>query len=296
MDAEWVEGCLMLPSTNLSGRHGLPYLGSHNAFLVGDAINKPTDRARLPEVLDTSGATPLPEGFVIGGRGGATYGHWLLDFVPQILTAQKVTRRLGLDAPIIVINYTPFGRRLLKFMGLDDRCFFVPRDQMLQVERLYCPLITKVGHRYCIEVLKDSYAHLLALSEPGRNAAKREGLRKILIGRRKPPFCNNFDALRAALEPKGFTVVYPEDFHYRKQFQIFHNASVIVGEDGSAMHNAGFCRPGTPLIVFSRADKVNFWHAPVAQAAGLPLHYLQSRMLEDGERYDAPIQDILNAI
>lgn len=327
--SEWVEGCLLLPETNLSGRHGLPYLTSRDMFLLGDGLNKPSERygtseqpgtaspARPPHVLgaagrargtrqvenyrklerpDTSGATRLDRAFVIGGRGAATYGHWLLDFVPQLLTAQKTADRQGIEAPIVVINITPFAKRLLRFMGLAENCIFPVRDEMLQIGQVYFPLITKLRRRYCISTLRQSYAHLLDLSAGAGKAAARMGHDKLLIARRKPPFCSNFDALREKLEPKGFTVLYPEQFHYKKQYQIFHNATVVVGEDGSAMHNAGFCRPGTPFIVFSRADKVNWWHGPVSQAAGLPLRYLQSRMHDDGTHYDAPIEEILNLV
>jgi capsular polysaccharide biosynthesis protein len=101
--------------------------------------------------------------------------------------------------------------------------------------------------------------------------------------------------VRAALEPRGFTVVHPEDHHYRKQFEMFRQADIVVGEDGSAMHNAGFCRKDTPLVVWSRADKVNWWHGPVSLAADLPLTYLHSRTGETGS-YEAPVADILNAI
>lgn len=324
--AEWVEGCLLLPETNLSGRHGLPYLPARDLFLLGDGLNKhpdhygfgarpsdadaaperpsdlpgirrgarPIERYRALTPPDPSGATRLDAAFVIGGRGAATYGHWLLDFVPQILTALDTGRALGLDVPIVVINITPFARRLLRFLGLEDRCYFTQRDEMVQVERLYFPLITKLRSRYCLTTLRRGYGHLLDLSYQPKGQPKRPGTAKILVARRKPPYCRNFDALRAALEPQGFEVLYPEDYHYRKQYRLFERAAVVVGEDGSALHNAGFCRPGTPLVVFSRGDKVNYWHAPVSQAAGLPLTYLQSQC--EGDSYDAPIADILQAL
>ena len=323
---DWVEGCLMLPETILFGRHGLPYIPSLDRFLLGDGLNKPVERYGAPDsagpaaaavdqgaptriggmrpierfrtldVPDPSGATRLDRAFVIAGRGAATYGHWLLDFVPQLLTALKTAERLGIDAPILVINVTPFGKRLLKFLGVHDRCRFAERDEMFRIGRLYFPLITKLRRRYCIGTLRESYGHLLGLSESARASVRRAGYDKILIARRRPPFCGNFDALRAALEPRGFRVLHPEQFHYRKQFQLFNNASIVVGEDGSAMHNAGFCRPGTPLVVWSRADKANFWHGPVSQAAGLPLYYLQSSIAEDGAQYDAPVDEILQIV
>jgi capsular polysaccharide biosynthesis protein len=101
--------------------------------------------------------------------------------------------------------------------------------------------------------------------------------------------------VRATLEPRGFTVLHPEDHTYKKQFEIFRQAEIVVGEDGSAMHNAGFCRPDTPLVVWSRADKVNWWHGPVSLAADLPLTYLQSNLGEGGA-YEAPVADILAAL
>jgi len=54
-----------------------------------------------------------------------------------------IERRLGATPPILVANYTPFGRRLLSFLGLDARCIFVPRDQPVRIEEMWLPLITK---------------------------------------------------------------------------------------------------------------------------------------------------------
>jgi len=296
--AEWVEGALVLPRTRLSGRHGLPWLPEQDRFVIGDAMNKLKEQTTFPDdpaALDMAGALRLDEAIFLGGRGGATYGHWLLDFVPQIRTALATADRLGSRAPIVVINYTPFGKRLLRFLGLFDRCVFTRRDQPVEAGGLIFPLITKLGRRYSIEVLRDSYADVLERTGEAAGAAQRQAGRRLLIARRRSPVCSNFDALARALEPRGFQVLYPEEHPYRLQFQMFHQAEVVVGEDGSAMHNAGFCRPGTPLIVFSRGDKVNWWHGPVAQSAGLQLHYLASP--PDGAGgYAAPVEEILRLV
>ena len=291
--SDWVSGSLILPETTLTGRHGLPYVHALDSFVLGDALNKRVANTAIPDHVDPAGATRLDTAFFIGGRGGATYGHWLLDFVPQVLTARDTARRTGITGPFLVVNHTPFGKRLLKYIGIADDCVFARRDEAFHVDRLVMPLITKLKRRYAIDCLRRGYAHMLACGgAEGHAAARGAGMRKLLIARRRAPVCANFDAVRAALTARGFDVLFPEDDPFSKQFNLFREADVVVGEDGSAMHNAGFCRPGTPLIVWSRADKVNWWHGQVSLAADLPLHYLQSHLRDDGG-YDAPLDDIL---
>lgn len=252
---------------------------------------------KLPSVPDPASIQDIDRAIVIGGRGAAIYGHWLLDFVPQILTARALERRLGNAPPILMVNYTPFGRRLLNFLDLEKDCIFVKRDTPVRIAEMWLPLITKREWGYSIDVLKESFSFLMKAAQFGGKMPPRERVSRILVARKKPPFCENFEALREALEPLGFTVVHPEQMPYRKQFQLFRHAEIVVGEDGSAMHNAGFCRPGTPIIVYSRGargSKINWWHGAVAQVADARLHYLQSQLTEAG--YEAPVDEILKLV
>lgn len=292
---EWIEGCLSLRDTVLLGRFGLPFLPGHNRYLVGDGMNQHHDAAELPDTAAAGEARPMGRAFVVGGRGAGIYGHWLMDFIPQLLTAIAAAREFPAQPRIVLLNPAPFGQNLIRFLGLSERCEVAPRNTAMAFERLYLPLIAKHGRRYSSEVLRRSFAHMLKRAAPGAVWARRHGMRRLLVGRRTAPRCGNFDALERALSPLGFSTVFPEDYPYPVQFQIFHQAEIVVGEDGSALHNAGFCRPGTPLVVFSRGNRVIPWHGAVARAADLPLVYLQSLPRADGG-HDAPIDDILARI
>ena len=297
--AEWVEGVLSLQKTILADRYGLPYVTGRDLWLSGSGVNQPViEDLVIPPLPDPARLHHVDRAVVIGGRGAAIYGHWLLDFVPQILTTRALERRLGVDLPILMVNYTPFGRRLLRFLGLEDRCIFVRRDTPVEIEEMWLPLITKWSWGYSTEMLQRSFAFLMKAAMADGKLPPRERLPRILVARKKPPFCSNFEALRAALEPRGFTVVHPEKLPYRKQFQMFLHAETVVGEDGSAMHNTGFCRPGSKVVVYSRAradSKINWWHDAVAQASDLSLTYLQSRVT-GADSYEAPVDDILDRI
>jgi len=295
--SEWVEGCLDLPETLVSGVAMSPFVPSLGRYLVGDGLNFPPERLKGWHRGDET-MIHLDRAILIGGRGAGTYGHWLLDFVPQILTALAAETDPADSLPILVVNCPAFGKRFLRYLGLEQRCIFVRPDQTYRIDHLQFPLITKLRRRYSVEVLRKSYGHLFALADRAAEKARGRDWRRLLVARRIPPFCSNFDALQAALEPLGFTVIHPEDFPLAEQFQLFAHAEIVVGEDGSAMHNAGFCRPDTPIVIWSRSreEKLNAWHGAVAETARAPLSYLQSTLSDDDTGYAAPVDDILRVI
>ncbi len=164
---------------------------------------------------------------------------------------------------------------------------FPPQTVRFFVHNLIVPLIAKRGRRYSSEVLAKTFDWL------GESARESPPV-KLLVGRRKKSNCDNFDELCERLVPRGFEVIFPEDYSYEEQFGKFRSAEVIVGEDGSALHNAGVSRPGTHLVIYSRGEKVNSWHGAVAASAGLSLTYLTSPT--SGETYSAPIGAICDVV
>lgn len=283
LKGEWLQAAVTLQDARFFGIFASPRFGPDQRSIVGSAFNM------TPAFLDTTPPESPPtaidskQAFLIGGRGGQVYGHWLLDFIPQMMTVLRIGDLYGHDGPIFVANCPAYARSLIEFLELTERCIFLSPADHYRVENLICPLITKLGRRYSASVLTRCFAAL---------GPKDEiiSTKRILVGRRKQPFVSNFSELSDRLQSRGFDLIYPEDHSLEDQFRIFRAAKVIVGEDGSALHNAGFCQPGGKLVIYSRANKVNYWHAAVAESAGLSLTYLQSDI--DGANHRAPVDDI----
>lgn len=285
--SEWVEAAMLLRDVHLSGRFKSPSFGKTKKVVVGSAVNMVVDAVEAPAGSNAI-SRDMKNAYLVGGRGGAVYGHWLLDFIPQLITAMQVEQRYGFDFPIIVANCPKFGRDLISILGMEDRFVFPSQSENLYVENIIVPLITKHGPRYSVDVLTNSFDRL------SLGSAAPNGNRNLLIGRRKPPYASNFQDLCDKLIPLGFDLVFPEDYSLSDQFYLFGSAKVVVGEDGSALHNAGFCSSGGHLIVYSRGRKTNYWHASVAESAGISLTYLQSEI--EGEDHRAPIEAILSTL
>jgi len=77
----------------------------------------------------------------------------------------------------------------------------------------------------------------------------------------------NESAIEAMALSRGFTIVHPQELPIGRQVALAHNAEIIAGCDGSAMHLAVFARPGTRLLALDSRIAVNQFM--IDQARGL---------------------------
>ena len=292
-DREWVEGCLTLPPCLFSTHWVNPYLIEQQTLLTGAAVNLPVRYLSDSHLTEETQET-YERAIIIGGRGGAVYGHWLLDFIPQLRTALACLEHEKNDeTPILVMNWPRFGHALLELAGVHHRCIFPIRHRTLQINEPILPLVTKRGRSYSVNVLRESFTFLRQKAE--QQSSRREpsqaqagakapaNTRRLAIDRAKSPRGANYDAVLAELGDRGFKTLRPEQLSVTEQIEHFSHADLIVGEDGSALHNAGFSKKGASLIVLSRGGKINYWHGAVACAAGLKLDYIASEETQCGE-------------
>jgi capsular polysaccharide biosynthesis protein len=211
------------------------------------------------------------------------------------------------QTPIIVMNWPPFSHALLELVGVHQRCIFPIRNRTLRINEPILPLVTKRGRSYSVNVLKENFAFLrqraqesngLLPTDQTRPAAQvKINTRRLAIDRAKAPRGANYDAVLTELNDRGFQTLKPEQLSVIEQIEQFAQADLIVGEDGSALHNAGFSQRGTSLIVLSRGDKINYWHGAVACAAGLKLDYIASGENEyEGHSHSVDIDTLRSVV
>jgi capsular polysaccharide biosynthesis protein len=108
---------------------------------------------------------------------------------------------------------------------------------------------------------------------------------KIFISRRnwgaRRPISNS-ERLEQLAVNRGYISVSPEMYSLPAQAKMIRSARVIVGEDGSALHNLIFAERDCTLGIISVPDRPNLWHMAICQSMGHRLSYIPAAVLPDG--------------
>jgi Glycosyltransferase 61 len=264
-----------------------PYLKNRNMYLTGSCLNLRDHQIDLvnlgTDVQDRVSEEDGYRNYHLNGVGYQIYGHWLLDFLPRIFLADRHARSLGCKAHIFLPRPPKFALKLLDILDVGCRFSYFTQQAPLWFDRIYAVPSVKLGLRYSSHFVGETFTRLKS-----HRTENFPGAERILIARRKPPIAKNFAILEAALKNLDFKVIYPEDYSIEDQISIFKAARVVVGEDGSAMHNVGFCDSGAKVIITARSSRRNVWHVSVTQYAAVRLAYLASAVQDDGYEIDIP--------
>ena len=270
-----------------------PYMSSRNLYLTGSCLNlrdHEIDQVDLrPGPRESVAEDPGYRNYHINGVGYQIYGHWLLDFLPRIFLAEKHARYLGCIAHIFMPLPPNFAIKILKLLNVNCRFTYFNQPEPIILDRVLAVPSMKLGARYSRNFVGETFKRLKIHRDANANHSKY-----ILVGRRKAPMAKNFNALQNMLLKRGFEVIYPEDYGIQEQISIFKAARVIVGEDGSAMHNVGFCDPGAKVVITARSSRRNVWHVSVTQYASIKLAYLASAVRDDS--YDIDLAAVERAL
>lgn len=74
--------------------------------------------------------------------------------------------------------------------------------------------------------------------------------KRVFFQRRYRVLQNQFEINKMFIR-NGFEIIYPEDLSFSEQVQYCRNAEVFASVGGSGAANMLFCRPGTPVCIFS---------------------------------------------
>jgi hypothetical protein len=288
----WTDAALVAADIIVSGWPTIHFLPRSQTALSGVCLNSKPGIELSTAQTEYAGAA-FNHGFsgdtyFVGGHGFAIYGHWLLDFLPRLLLASDIANTRGRDFRIIVPSVEPYAREMLARINLLQHCTFLQPGEIIRLQGVTIPLGARINEVYAATYVGRSFTALAA----DRDHPPQPPTGKLLIGRRKPPVARNFAWLEQRLTQMGFSTFYPEDHSLDVQIDTFMNAAVVVSEDGSAAHNTGFCQPGARVIIASRGDRLNPWHASVARFAQQRLSYVLSTQLEDNN-YTLPVEKII---
>lgn len=208
------------------------------------------------------------------GPGYDIYGHWLLDYVPQLLLTKYM--ELAEGTTYVFDAMTDWIKSLIDAVGIIHTRTYQCR--LSEHRNLTMPTGLNNGYALAQPINMVTWNLLrLHFNHRGINQAG-PAPEKIYISRRnwsRQRSLANAEAVESLMQEFGFTVCYPEQHKLEEQARLFADARYVVGEDGSALHSLIFTRPGARLGVLMQADRMNLWHAGICDAMGHSLGYFE---------------------
>ncbi len=240
-------GCHQLFDVRLQ-RHGLVF---HGDTFVSDPSH--LGLVALEETRTAGGARADTEiiashkpGIVFVGPGVRIYGHWLVDFIPRLKIAQEI---LGDDFEDYVlplpVGTPPWALTMMRVLcGVTERhiLWFDPETQSIDFRMALAPTYCHANY----------HMHPAASGfwPTGKtlNPARRLCISRMNFETRTDGVLKSF-ANRALFESlaveRDYELVYPEKLSLMDQIELFAEASHVVGEYGSALHNMLFAPAGS---------------------------------------------------
>ncbi|WP_158272057.1 glycosyltransferase family 61 protein [Marinicauda salina] len=212
---------------------------------------------------------------VLTGPGGRIYGHWLIDVLPRLDHYLEDTLEPGtlyLTNPL-----KPFMREILTAVGAD---WLALRDYHPSRIHAVDELIIETLPRH-FHVVQASRLHAgLERLEHGLPAVADTGIepaRKIYVSRarwQRRTLVNGVE-IEAYLAGRGWRVVHPETLTVAEQRALFSCAEIVLGEDGSGLHNTLFSPPGARLLVIN-LGRSNLFHASLSDIKEQHIAYIDA--------------------
>lgn len=239
--------------------------------------------------------------FLLAQPGFNIFGHWLVDILPRLHFGSRHPR--WSHASLIAPPISAWGAELAKVYGVDfDRHLCLHDRSVVRVKEL--SIFSCIKSRIVLDkpfanaawdVLRSAYAGAAI----DRNIMDCNA--KIYVSRSSVQTDRRFEnalEIEQYFRHLGWAVVHPEKLSLASQAAVFAQASVIAGDDGSALHNSIHSKPETKILCLD-FQRANMFHASVANVLGHKLAYLDSDKVvsSDGvSEWEMPIPRLAEAI
>lgn len=204
-----------------------------------NAKSKPVDEVQLPtRVIAEPCINALGWGFDI-------YGHVIIEMLPRILTALKLSEADNKPPKVLLRSDSPEWLRAIISsilpVGREGIIEFDPSAERVRLEQGIFPTYPYFGQGFhpCVQDLLDSI--------PGLPAHEKTRKGHYYIARSLVPsvkgrrVCTNEGLLiQIAQDEYGMSAVSPETLTWAQQIKLFRSASSIIGLSGSGLHTAIF--------------------------------------------------------
>ena len=205
--------------------------------------------------------------------GAFTYGHFLVDISIRIQLAKSM--RLDVDAKFLIPS--PIQSWFLPFLSLAgisiDDCVTLGERERARVEQLFVPTLTGddgVLHRsvaeHAFKRIKEVMSNILG--PKGASANLLFPLHTPMSSQLNPTQVEQREYICDVLRERfGIEAFNPLQMNFAQQVDKFRHASLVVGENSSALHNI-LWSDRADLVVISPFGRMNFYHIGIQSLNG----------------------------
>lgn len=225
--------------------------------------------------------------------GDQIYGHWLVDILPRVwLTLGCVDiRKLKF---LVKHNVPAYALKLMELLGIPSKNIYrwKPENntEALSASNIYLP--SNLRYQQFVHPLFASFADYLKTKVLGVPFEQAEPSRKLFISRKgwRDKQNNHVRSLLNAEEvekffvDRDFEVFFPENHSLAEQARIFAGASVIVGEEGSGLHNSLFMAPGTTVVCLRGEKNHSMIQSTMCRAQGQYIAHIFGEIDDEEDR------------
>ncbi|MFY7836000.1 MAG: glycosyltransferase family 61 protein [Novosphingobium sp.] len=204
--------------------------------------------------------------------GYGIFGHWILDFVPQLYLGRFADIPSG--TRYVFDHLTDWMNVLLEAVQIGSADAYALKA--VSHSRLFRLSGVKCGFAMAQPINSLAWDHLRAHFNHLNCTKAAIDADCVFVSRRNwqgDRKLSEYEALEEGMRSLGFTILHPEKLDLAGQAHHFADAKVIIGEDGSALHSIMLTNPGAVLGVLMLPDRLNLWHAGICEAAGHRLAY-----------------------
>ncbi|MBJ6801122.1 glycosyltransferase family 61 protein [Geomonas propionica] len=222
----------------------------------------------------------------------ATYFHWLLEVLPNILLAVATFPGVKIVLPDNPPRYVLDG--LTTALGPEARRDFLFTSSPIRVERLVVPQYHNQPEFTPPQVLELLRSEVKAKVVPQGSAEqrRRHGTR-IYISRQKSRRRLAGEAeMEERLREIGFSVLHCEELSFAEQIRAFHEAEVVVGSHGAGLSNLAWCEAPCRVVEIFPKNYILDCFAWLSFSRGFDYRYV---ICDTGHRIDQGAMDAVLA-
>jgi len=211
-------------------------------------------------------AIECDEAFWLAGSHAVDFGHWVVEYLPKLMTARLAGLPEGIDVLVDALIPATVREALPAWLPRGCRLVNVPHLGEARVKRLWVAPAPHYPGFYATQWSEAtwigrsseprSFARLLgALREAvAEDLAAPTGRPRLLLARkpsRGKKKLLNHEAIEAIAIARGFERIYPEDHSLIEQLRLAAHATHVLAPEGSNNLLAFFARPGTRVATLS---------------------------------------------